>query len=367
MNRVEEIAAKLGRLVDVLEASGADALRLRGSEWFAWATGGGSNVVLLASETGVAEVFVTRDVAWILTDEIEAARLAAEEVVGPFVIKANPWAEPAHREDLVRSAAAGRVLSDRPVEGEEPLPPEVSILRRILLDGPEIHRYRDVGRRAAQAMSEAMRGARPDWSERTLAAAGAAALWQRGLEPALVLTAGARRGDLYRHVTVKNDPLGAWGMMVFCARGNGLYANLTRFISFGPLDAAHRERHARLLTVEARIWAATKAGARLDELYEVLRRAYAEVGEPQAIREHHQGGTTGYQSREVVATPHTRDVVAPNMAFAWNPSLVGAKIEDTILLDAAGNLEVLTVDDDWPTVSAEHGERPAVLDLSERG
>jgi hypothetical protein len=364
MHRIQEVAVKLGRLIEVLDATGAAGLRLRGSDWFAWATGGGSNVVLLAAETGVAEVFVTRDAAWILTDEIEAARLAAEEIVDPYILWAHPWADLEDREAFVRAAAPGRVLSDRPVEGEDLLPPEVSTLRWILLDGSEADRYRDVGRRAAQAMTEAMRGARPDATERDLAAAGAASLWRRGLEPALVLTAGARRGDLYRHVTVKDEPLGAWAMMVFCARGGGLYANLTRFVSFGKLDDAHRERHAKLLTVEARVWTATRIGARLDDLYEVLRRAYAEVGEPQAILAHHQGGTTGYRSREIVATPHTKAALAPSTALAWNPSLVGAKIEDTLLLGKDDELEVLTIDEGWPTVLADHGARPAVLEVS---
>jgi hypothetical protein len=49
-------------------------------DWFAWATAGGSNTVLLAAETGVAEVLVTDEAAWILTDEIEAQRLKDEEV-----------------------------------------------------------------------------------------------------------------------------------------------------------------------------------------------------------------------------------------------------------------------------------------------
>ncbi len=363
MNRVQEVTAKLDRLIEVLDATRSDALRLRGSDWFAWATGGGSNVVLLAAETGVAEVFVTRNGAFILTDEIEAARLALEEVVGPYVVWAHPWADLAEREAFVTAAAPGRILSDRPVEGERHLPPEVNALRRTLREGSEIDRYRDVGVQAARAMTEAMGSARPDWTERDLAAAGAAALWRRGLEPALVLAAGARRGDLYRHPTVKGEPLGEWAMMVFCARGSGLYANLTRFVSFGKLDDAHGGRHTKLLRVEARVWAATQAGARLDEVYEVLRRAYDEVGEPQAILAHHQGGTTGYRSREIVATPFTKDVLVPNTALAWNPSLPGAKIEDTLLLGVVGGLEVLTHDEDWPNVSAEHGLRPAILEL----
>jgi len=47
-----------------------------------------------------------------------------------------------------------------------------------------------------------------------------------------------------------------------------------------------------------------------------------------AIREHHQGGTTGYLARDV-QNPATTDTLAEGIAVAWNPSLTGAKIEAT--------------------------------------
>lgn len=363
MNRATEVAAKLGRLLEVLDEAGAGALRLRGSEWFFWATAGGSNVVLLASESGVAELLVTPEGAYVLCNDIEAGRLANEEIVGPLGIRSYPWADLAGRERLARElVGGGHVLSDRPQEGEEPLPPGTETLRWGLLEG-ETERYRAVGRRAAEAMTAALCAAGPGWTEARLAAEGARALYERGLEPALILTAGRRRLDLYRHFTVKDEPLGGYAAMVFCARGHGLYANLTRFVSFGPLDDVHRERHEKVREVEGRLWAASQPGARLDDLYEVARRAYAEVGEPQAILQHHQGGPTGYLSRERVATPATHDVLPPCAALAWNPSLAGAKIEDTVLVGGAGTLEVLTLDPAWPTVNTGHGQRPAVLEL----
>jgi hypothetical protein len=40
-------------------------------------------------------------------------------------------------------------------------------------------------------------------------------------------------------------------------------------------------------------------------------------------------------------------------AFAWNPSIVGAKSEDTVLVSARG-VEVLTATSkDWPTIEGK--------------
>ena len=76
---------------------------------------------------------------------------------------------------------------------------------------------------------------------------------------------------------------------------------------------------------------AEAAGALAD-----CRRFYAEEGFPDAWREHHQGGITGYASREVVATPETRQRIETGQAFAWNPSLPGAKAEETFVLTVNG-------------------------------
>src|SRR3954454_25341638 len=58
---VTELETKLALIRAALDAHGLAAVRLRGVDWFAWATCGGSSMVILTTETGVAEVVVTRD------------------------------------------------------------------------------------------------------------------------------------------------------------------------------------------------------------------------------------------------------------------------------------------------------------------
>jgi Xaa-Pro aminopeptidase len=103
----------------------------------------------------------------------------------------------------------------------------------VLTDGEQA-RYRALGRDAAEAMTEALRAAPPDWTEYELAGgrragpvaarhpAGAGA-GRRRAAPAAVPPSDADRTTARRRA-----------MLVFCARRHGLYANLTRFVSFGP-------------------------------------------------------------------------------------------------------------------------------------
>jgi Xaa-Pro aminopeptidase len=357
--RAEEVAFKMNSVQKLLGER--RAARLRGTDWFAWMTAGGSNAVLLAAETGTAEVLVTPRGTWVLTDEIEAQRLVDEQLPQRFPVRATAWAHPAEREALVQDLTQGcQIVSDRPLPSEAPLPAEMVMAKRKLT-APEIERYRMVGELAAQAMTEALQQATPEWSEGRLAGAGASAMIARGLDPGLIMAAGERRLQLYRHPVTAADRLGSMAMMVFCARGRGLYANLTRFVSFGRLEPRFAELHEQVREVESQALAISRPGVRLSTIYDGIAKAYAAAGHEAAIREHHQGGTTGYLSREIIARPDTGEELAAGNAVAWNPSLRGAKVEDTFLVTDSG-LVNLTMDPLWPKTTVAGQERPLVLE-----
>jgi Xaa-Pro aminopeptidase len=353
-----ELTTKLARVRAALGAGDLGGVRLRGIEWFAWATCGGSSAVLLTTDLGVAEVLVTRDEAWVLTDAIEGERLAAEELPADLPLHVSPWEDPAVREAFVREACEGReVASDRPVGAEVALP---AALARAPLLPEEVARYRALGAEAAAAMTDLALAVKPDWTGVRLAGEASALLWNRGMHPALVLVGDERRLPRYRHPTPSRDPIGERVMIVFCARRHGLFANFTRFVYFRPPTAAERALDADVAAVEAVALSESRPGATLGGVLAAIARAYAASGHPGAERLHHQGGSCGYLSRDVVARPGTAARIAEQSAVAWNPSLPGAKIEDTVLVGEAG-LEILTVDPRWPTDDVAGRRRPALL------
>ena len=352
-----EAESKIAVLQQAVERHRLGGIRLRGQDWFAWATCGGSSGVLLASERGVAEVFVTRGGARVVTSAIEAGRLQAEEVPAELEVVQFGWANPDEREDFIRASADGEpIASDLPSDGEIDLPAELVAEKRRLRPA-EIVRYRELGRAAALAMTETLAQADRTTTELEVAGAGAECLLRRGIEPALILVAGARRMGLYRHPRPTNEQIGDRVGVVFCGRRHGLYANLTRFAYFRTPKADERAAARAVAMVEAAALDAATDGATLGEVYAAIIDAYARFGHPGAERDHHQGGTTGYLSREAVATPGSDVRITAPVAMAWNPSLPASKIEDTVLLTDHG-LEVLTVDPAWPTVEVEGRMRP---------
>jgi Xaa-Pro aminopeptidase len=86
--------------------------------------------------------------------------------------------------------------------------------------------------------------------------------------------------------------------------------------------------------------AASRPGVSLAELHDRCRDLYAEVGLPDEWRRHHQGGLTGYRTRETIATPATTTVLQPGHALAWNPSAPGVKAEETFVVREQGTTSV---------------------------
>jgi Xaa-Pro aminopeptidase len=153
----------------------------------------------------------------------------------------------------------------------------------------------------------------------------------------VLLAATHERIARHRHPLPTGARLERRAMIVASAQRGGLYANLTRIAWLGEPDPEIARRQAACDEILAHTREeATRPGRTLAHAFDDVRRFYAEAGFPDEWRLHHQGGITGYASREVIATPHTEVEIEPGMAFAWNPSVTGAKAEETFVLTEAG-------------------------------
>ena len=341
------------RLDAILDARGLDAIVLRDPANLAWYLGGAR--VHVVPGAPILELTVGRDGEELRTSAIEAPRLAAEEL-GPGApsVRALPWWEP------LDGPADGPAGSDVPRPGETDLAADLTAARAVL--GPEaLERYRSLCRDSAAATGAALRRARPGDSEFALAGRAARELYEREIEPIVMLVAGAERLPLHRHPLPTAAPLGDLSMLVVCGRRDGLVSAVTRMRAFRPLDAGARARYAALLEVEAAYLDATRAGARIGDVVAAGAAAYAEHGfAADEWHAHHQGGPMGYTTRDYLAHPGTDDVVAAGRPFAWNPSAAGFKVEDTIVA-GAGEPEIVSPDPDWPALAVGGRQRPDVL------
>ena len=321
-------------LRSLMREHGLGALLLRRPANFAWYTGGADNRVDRGDPLGVAAVLITPESSYVLTDNIEAPRMREEQTPDMEVVE-HPWHEgPA--------ALLGELAGGAPVGADFPsdLGPDVSdgvAPLRHVLDAEAAEGYRRLGADASEAVSEAASALTPDVSEWEAAAELAAACRRRGMFSPVLLAASGERLARFRHPIPHGGALGRRAMLVVCAERGGLFASLTRIVDFEEPDPETARRQEACEEILRRMREeATRPGRTLAEAFEDCRRFYAEAGFPDGWRDHHQGGMAGYASREAIATPEAQEEIRTGQAFAWNPSLEGAKAEETFFLGEDG-------------------------------
>jgi Xaa-Pro dipeptidase len=343
-----ELEAKHNQLVEWLKANKLGGVLLRRSENIAWISGGAVELrVLTPCETGVGSVLVTAEgKRYYFTSENEGPRLHDEEF---GALDFEPVLFPWWGDDTAGAAAklAGGPLGlDSPGAGTQV---NLAPLRAALSE-PEIARYRWLGAETAAATVEALHQVEPGLSEYDLEAITEQGLLRRGIMPSVALYAVDERIYKYKHAVPRGARLKQYGMLNLCSRKWGLAISITRFIHFGAVPAELAGRFEASARVNAALLNATRVGATSAELFKVAQTAYAAAGFPGEERFHHQGGPTGYGEREWVATPAGAEVVVNNQAFAWNPSIRGGKVEDTVIL-RDGVIENLTPTPELPQLA----------------
>jgi Xaa-Pro dipeptidase len=335
--RKVEVERRLAIVRRLAVARGAAGALLSSRRNFAWLTAGGSSHVVLSSETGVASVLVTPTEAAILTSRIEARRIAEEELAElPFEVHAVPWEEPEAVARAARTRAGPGGLLD-----DDALEPGL-FAHRALLAALDQARLGWLGERAGSALQQALDEARPGQQEDEVVAAAVAMLGRQGIRCPVVLAAADDRIERYRHPLPAAAVIHRRLMLVLVAERWGLHAALTRIREFEPPDDALVARIEATRAVEQAMHEATVPGATLGAVLDATRAAYERSGFPEEWRLHHQGGLIGYQARERVATPGDPTAIEADMAFAWNPSITGAKAEDTFVLGPDGARRIVT-------------------------
>lgn len=366
MGFAEEIREKERRVRELMRRERLGALAITNVGNFAWLTCGGGNYVGTANDVGAATAVITADAKYIVCDNIERPRIRDEEVHGQgFEFWEYGWQEN-NRDAIIAKIANGvEIGSDIPMAGARNAGAALDACRQSLT-AEEIQRYRKLGKAAAECLEATAREIRPGMTEHEMAGMLDKRLYSRGIVPTLTLIATDERIDNYRHPVPTEKKLERRAMLVTGARKWGLIVSATRMVSFGEAPEELRRRHDAVARADATLISATRPGARMGDVFRGAMAAYSDTGYPGEWKLHHQGGPTGYRPREFRVTEATDAIVVDNQAFAWNPSITGAKTEDTIVATAEGPI-VLSGTDDWPKVNVEiEGQviaRPDILVL----
>ena len=338
MTRLEEVAIKEKRLQTLMAEKNLDGILLKKQANFSWLTAGGYNMVGIAAEMGVTALLITRQARYIIASKIEMQRMLVEEGLQDLGFQPLEYEWFLDREgDMarkivpdLRNVGADTGFADCPnIDGD------LRKLRASLTAG-EMERYRFLGAKLSQALEHVMFGIRPGDKECEIAGRIGMELWKDRIDPTGILIAADERVALYRHPIPTEKRVGRYVMCAANARYKGLIASITRSLHFGKPSPELTKQYAQNLEVENRMIAATQVGKPMKDGFAAALAAYREFGVPEEWRLHHQGGSTGYFSRDIKVTDQTPDIVQENQAFCWNPTITGTKTEDGFIATTQG-------------------------------
>ncbi len=360
-----ELELKLNCIKDLLAKHHLEALLLQRVSSLAWATCGAASYINTATTNGEASLLITPRGRYLITNNIEAPHYEKEEHLAAqgWEFRVAPWyAANSAVADLTRGL---KLAADGPYPGAIDLAGEVARLRANLLP-EEGERFRELSRLSAGAMDKAIRSVRPGLSEYEIAAVLGDEVQRLGVQPIVNLIATDDRIFNFRHPLPTDKQLDHYAMLVLCGRKWGLACSVTRLVHFGRLPDDLRRKMEAVARIDAAFISATRPGRTIRQVFQAATDMYRETGFADEWQLHHQGGPAAYEPREFLGTPTVTDLVTVGQAYAWNPSIAGAKSEDTFLVGPDGN-EVMTTIPGWPMLSINiDGQtiaRPAILEI----
>ena len=367
-----ELDDKTERLAKLARDSSFGGILLTTQTNFSWLTGGGTNRIDGSREPGAGSLFVTAEGRrYVIANTIEMPRLLAEELHGAgWEALEYPWTEEQAKPDTVARLAqsvsgSGTIGADWPVAGATAIDRPITRVRNLLTPA-EVERYVDLGADAGRVLGELCRELEPGEDERALAARTAGAIATTGARAVVTLVAADDRLARFRHPVATAERWERVVMVVLCAQRHGLIVSLSRIVCDGRVPQALE----KITEANARVFAAmleeTRPGTLGQDLFAVAQQAYSTEGFPGEEKKHHQGGATGYRTREWLAHPASEEHVQIRQAFAWNPSITGTKVEETALVEG-DSIRLITNSPDWPSYAIRVRDStvsiPRVLEL----
>ena len=354
---IAEREAKHQRIIEILDEFDLDQIVLRKSPNTAWFSGGRVHVPS-SLDSSCFDIVISRSDYYFHTNAIEAPRLAAEELLPTDQVRSHPWW--ISRDTLLPTGA--KVGSDAP-GGNRIHIPKLDQLRFSLHEG-EVERLNLIATQASTALFGIVNQLSPKQTEIEVAGLVTKALWQQNLETVFLGVAGVERVRKFRHPLPTDTTVGDELSISICARSKGLIASETRLISFKPVTSDRADEYRRLLAVESKLLEFTKSANLISDAFKSGVQEYFEQGfASNEWHHHHQGGTTGYLPREVIANADLKNSFMKNQAVSWNPTALGLKSESTWLATDSA-VRKLGNDDSWPHLLVDGRKRPNILELA---
>ncbi len=279
--------------------------------------------VLSLSENTVVKIIVTLDDIILIANNIEIYRILEEEICIElkefFTIETFFWF------DNITNIKKSNYIEDFKVEKEIKK-------HRIILSESDLEKSLILGKDIAEIIENTLPYIKKGKTEREISSEMIKMCLNREIEVGLVLCASEERMKLYRHPITTNTKINNVCMLALTVRRDGIYSCISRVVSLKKPTKELIEKRKAVLAIDCAFEKYTKVDENLQGVFHKIKKVYKDMGYENEWKNHHQGGVTGYNSREEKITDNTNMIIKNNMIFAYNPTIAGYKTEDTFYI-----------------------------------
>lgn len=321
-------------------------------------------------QPGRIAVCVTGGSVALLGNRTEVTRVAEDELswLDGLILKPFRWDEwklEASVKNYLVSERFNRVCDDTGTFGDN-IDTTLKGMYYPLTD-QEIKNLRELGQETALIVEDVAKNLMSRETEIQVAGTLTGQLVSRGIWPELIMVVADKRIVTFHHSIPSESQIRKMAFISATVHSRGLYVSLTRIVSLGAVTSQWRQHQEICNRIDAKAIHLSKPGISVGEIFRGIKQSYKDEGYPNEWEKHHQGGPAGFSGRDYKATEKESRCLVEQQPVVWNPTVRGAKSEDTILTTRHNQLpEILTDTDNWIyydfVVDETQIRRPAILE-----
>jgi len=347
-----EYAIKKERMRSFMKERGYEAVVIGAQANFSWISCGGTSHVITSTDMGEAILVITETEQICIANTMDARRIMEQELGGlDFELVSLKWNETprdAYAAGLIKGKKA---LSDFPVGGAE------CDMRKFYkmhypLTGPEIGRYRVLGREAEEVLWDVARQIRPGMTGGDVETLLICEYARRKISVPVMIIGVDEDVSNYRHPIPWEKEIKTSVMLVLGVKRNGLNVPITRMVQFGDVPGDMRKKFDAVCTIAADTILGCKEGVRFKDISMRQKELYRRLGYADEWEKHFVGGLTGYVVSDGALCFDDDEAMTEGMTFNWYVTITGVNTEDTMITTKDG-YELFTANGLWPARKVE--------------
>lgn len=335
------------RLREYIDKNNIDAVILNRRSSFSWFSQGESSMNFY-TDFGLVYIYIDKNDAFCYTSNNEAPRIEKEIFKGTIPVKTFSWAEGPQKN-------IQKLIEGKNINGDFSFPnikedfANIKKLRYSLFDD-QIEIAYELGKKSVYILEKTMKNIKAGLKEYQIEAEIRYAFGKENIELPVLLIASDNNLNIYRHPLPTNNMSNERFMAVLCPRYKGVVIALSRIVYFRKRTEEEKKRDEIICKINNMLMNETNIGVNSKTLWDFMIKTYEEEGVKTEYLNHHQGGAIGFESREWILRPNLDETIRENQMIAYNPTLLGTKAEETLLMKGNGK-EIITIGNDFPTLT----------------